>query len=462
MNSKPLFVLLSALIGMGFLLSSFAQEPAGALPGSDSSGGPGFDFGVPEFSSADPEYVAQEKMTENMTVAYNWIAENSLQFVQGCKTGREELIGQLSAVMAQSQETSGLCTRLEADARACNPEQFCSGFSQGKLPLPPQARTALKKAGIDSQTLTVAQMTPELVEKICLGQTDSMQEEQNQRMQKTKEKLSAQLPTFRQKCEEMKQWRENEDMQIRLPEFGPFPQNRPQEQRPFNPSQPREPYRPPESFGVCSGSPPTCSEGQSAECQNGGWNCRSFPGPEHPIEPAPPQEGARQTSSNPAPPAPETPPAEQPAPPPAESPPPAETPPAPEPVSTSPLKKSGRIFTRAILEGEPAPEAPPASEPAPPQEVREPEPGLDQLPQQGNYGNGPPQGNPYGPPQGFGDYGRGPPNPNGYGPPQGYESGPPGQYGPPQGPQGYGMGPPPGQYGSMPQAYNGGPPQGQG
>ena len=65
-------IALGAIFFVLLFNTAFAQEDFEG----DDFGRSGFDFGLPQSSFADPEYVGQEKMIENMTAAYTWISQN--------------------------------------------------------------------------------------------------------------------------------------------------------------------------------------------------------------------------------------------------------------------------------------------------------------------------------------------------------------------------------------------------
>ena len=415
----------------------------------------GFDMGLPESSAADPEYVAQEKFIEEMTTVYTWIASNSGEFVQGCKSDREALVASMVSVIQNAQETSTTCKRFEAEAAACNPEVFCSQFEQG-MPMPPEMRSALKDAGYDPSALTINDVTPEMALMVCKAQFSrelSRMKEQSERM---KEAVRKQIPEFRSKCAEFKKRMEEGFEGPRLPEFNfPMPQQQPQRQQPMqgpqpNYEQPRQQQdyypqdytyedRPPENF---------YPEQPYQE-----------PFPQEPLQGEP--QPYKEPFQEPAPtsePAPEPAPASEPA-------------PAPEPApeaTTSPSIYNAIITGLATLlnfEGET--EAAPAEPEPQPSETVSPEPAAQvpetapeqqeplsdyPLPSEGFDIEYNPQD--FGPPYGEMDYearddGRGPKPYEGYGynmPQQGPSQGYPGpQPGYDQG-QGYG-GPGPGGYG---------------
>src|SRR3989344_8114989 len=74
---------------------------------------PQFNFGMPAQSNADPEYVAQQKMVEGMTTAYNWVSLNTSRFSEGCKTNKDDLIKEISKVVQSSQEAATTCRRFD-------------------------------------------------------------------------------------------------------------------------------------------------------------------------------------------------------------------------------------------------------------------------------------------------------------------------------------------------------------
>jgi len=331
-----------------------------SMQGGNMGFGSGFDIGMPEWSSAGPEYVAQQKMIENMTTAYNWVALNTARFADGCKTNKEGLVSEITSVIQQAQEASKACQRFATEASNCNPELFCSRFSNGSLPLPPEARIAMKKAGYNPDTIKIDDISEEMIIKMCLSMNDTEINSRKQMIESAKEQVRQQLASFRQKCEQRKQ--QMGGQQIRLPDFNPFqggPNVVANQQDPRGPqggcqSQPPDCYpRPPpfcqngnwvcpegtqqqESNVVCPGQAPSCAPAGAPMCQNGNWICPGEPQQQQPMQPQMPvpQEPAPQLPV-PEQPAPTMPTPEQPAPQiqepaPAPAPEPAPTPPATE------------------------------------------------------------------------------------------------------------------------------------
>jgi len=324
------------------------------------------DFGIPQQSFASPEYVAQEKMIESMTTAYNWISLNSARFAQGCTEDRTALVSEISAVLSKAEETSTVCATFASEAKSCNPQTFCSMFKQGNLPLPQNAIAILQKLGYDPASLKVEDITSDLITKVCMEQRKSNTEEQTSMLESVKQKIQDQLPDFRKKCELLKQTRGHAP-EVMLPNINIAPQVQqnyvagPQQQtgmqpqggacsqnppdcyplphpvckdgtwvcegvaqQPMQPQMPQnqpQPLQPTDASGniVCPGQAPSCAPGPAPMCQNGNWICPpQAPVPQEPTPQPQPQE----------PPAVELPPAE---------PTPAPAPePAPAPLEPSP------------------------------------------------------------------------------------------------------------------------------
>ncbi|MEK6957844.1 MAG: hypothetical protein AABW99_02605 [archaeon] len=290
----------------------------------------GPDFGMPSGSFADPDYVAQEKMIESMTVAYNWIALNSTKFASGCGTDKPALAAELVGVIQAAQETSKVCTQLASEASQCNPEIFCSMFNSGQLPFPPEMRAALKKAGYDPSTLKVSDITTDVAYNVCISMAQPQIDQQKQATENAKAKIQEQLPAFRAKCEEFKKWKESgQGNEIRLPDFGQFPQGQQNGQQQGQQIdnyvyQPQQNQQGPQ--GGCQGQPPDCGQNGGAFCDNGNWVCPVAGGSNGPPQEnqQPQQEQQPQEQQQPV-----EQPTEQP---PQESQPAPESAPAPEPA----------------------------------------------------------------------------------------------------------------------------------
>jgi hypothetical protein len=221
----------------------------------------GFDFGLPNLSSADPEYVAKQKMVEGMTNAYTWVSMNSARFSDGCKNDKASLVRELSNIIQQAQEASTACKRFELEASNCDPELFCNGVSKGKLPIPPEAKSALKKLGYNPDTLKIEDITPELISKVCLEQTGSDLSKRKQMVDAAKKQVLSQLANLRKNCESMQN---NMVPDIHLPDFKPF-QNGPN----LSNQQGQNPQ------AVCPGASPNCGGSSKPYCENGRWVCTS-------------------------------------------------------------------------------------------------------------------------------------------------------------------------------------------
>ena len=254
---------------------------------------PQFNFGMTQSSNADPEYVAQQKMVEGMTTAYNWISLNSTRFSSGCKTSKDDLIKEIASVVSSSQEASSVCEQFSEESKDCNPETYCALMSSGKIPLPPQTRTTMKKLGYDPDTMKVQDITKDLIVKVCIEQTNTELNNRVEMIAATKKSISDQLSSFRANCEEYKK-NKNMGPNIQLPTFnfpkreyapgtGPNQQVQQQNQYPQQgqPNQPQGQQYPPQGNGpngqpqnFCNGSGPICQAGQAPFCQNGNWVCQ--------------------------------------------------------------------------------------------------------------------------------------------------------------------------------------------
>src|SRR3989344_1888931 len=191
--SRIFSIPLVVMVFISILGSASAEEFAPSDFGSQG----GFDLGLPQFSFADPEYVGEEKMTENLTAAYAWVSQNSTRFPEQCKTDKAVLVADLVGVIEGAQETSSVCVRLEEEASSCNPQTYCAGFSSGNLPLGPTERIAIKAAGYDPDTMKLEDFTQDVMIKICLAQATPEIEAQKQRVESAKAKIKEQLPNFK-------------------------------------------------------------------------------------------------------------------------------------------------------------------------------------------------------------------------------------------------------------------------
>lgn len=417
-NAGLKFILFSFLL---LLPVSFSEDQPFA--GVDTT----FGINMPQTSAADPEFVAQEKFTEEVTSVYNWIASNGTEFIQGCKGDRAALVSRLGDVIKNAQETSNVCRQFEEEASSCNPESFCSKFEKG-IPFPPEVKIALKQMGRDPETIKPEDFDRSLAMQMCKAMFGKEIGRMKAQQDKMKENLKSQVPKFREGCKKMEEFREKGMQGPQLPTFdipkefnqgnygpqgqgqnyGPPQNNYPAERR-------TEPYR-----DECFSPPPQCPGGARSSCTTGRWVCEDPSNyrppevrqPENPqIQPLPPQEQQP------------LPPQEQQVPTTTEQP-PAPQPPAPEPIPQAPAveplppapvqpEQPAQATTSAkkktivpakttgleVLRGE---QSPPQG---PPADGR-------QFEQGSNYR--PPQGQPYGP-QGFGD-----PQERGFGPPQNY------------------------------------------
>lgn len=233
-----------------------------------------FDLGMPQQSFADPEYVAQQKMVESMTTAYNWIALNSSRFAKGCKEDRDALVSEIAAVINTAQETSSVCSMFASEAENCNPEIFCARFKQGNLPLPSTAISALKKLGYDPETLKIEDITAELITEVCMEQRKGNSAEQTSMLESVKEKIKSQLPDFRQKCEQLKQM-QGQTPDIMLPNID----IRPQIVQNYVATSARQGPQ----GGACAEPHPDCYPLPAPQCKNGTWVCEGV-AQQQPIE----------------------------------------------------------------------------------------------------------------------------------------------------------------------------------
>ncbi|MCX6804028.1 MAG: hypothetical protein NTY48_05690 [Candidatus Diapherotrites archaeon] len=257
-------------------------------------------FGMPSSSSADPEYVAQQKMVEGMTTAYNWISLNTTHFSNGCKTDKDALITEIAGVVQSSQEASNVCQRFSLEVQTCNPELFCTTMSSGQLPLPPQTISNLKKLGYNPDTMKAKDFTLDLIIKVCNEQASSDLTSRTEMVAATKKSIQDQLPKFRTSCEAYKK-NSNNGPNIQLPTFnfptqeyaqgtGPNQQGQqqnqnPQQQRNPNPQQGQQPNNPSQNF--CNGSGPVCQAGEAPFCENSNWVCKQTSPPQEPSQDIP-------------------------------------------------------------------------------------------------------------------------------------------------------------------------------
>ncbi len=284
-----------------------------------------FSFGLPQTSFADQQYVAEQALLSSMTSVYNWVSSNSTEFVAGCKGDRVALTAQIAGVIRQAGEASSVCARLAQDADSCAPDTYCPTLEAGKIPFPPGVKGQFEKAGINPSQLSLEQITPEMVEKVCKSQFESEIAKQKAQVEEKRQSVKAKLSEFRQKCEEFKKQRSEQESKMfdfRFPTFdvqrtyapgtGPNGQG-PQGYGPGagpqgygygsggcqggGPQQPCgtgahpvcdngswrcEQSQPPQGFGQqgCQGEakPPNCGEGQYPACEAGGWQCRELAG----------------------------------------------------------------------------------------------------------------------------------------------------------------------------------------
>ncbi|HIH09565.1 MAG TPA: hypothetical protein HA254_02735, partial [Candidatus Diapherotrites archaeon] len=272
-----------------------------------------FDIGLPESSFADTEYVGQQRMMESMTSAYNWISSNSSSFAQGCVGDKAALVSTLTGVIKQSQEASTVCSRLDSEAKICNPDDFCSQFSSGKIPLPAEAKYALKKAGIDESSITIDTFNEDTVIKLCRAMAGASLQSEKDMLAKAKDRIKEQLPNFRVKCEELKKFRESGDQGFRLPDiYVPGPQQMGGQSGSNNAGRyiqgqnggqyvSGSQYGPDYGKGCQGPGPPqACGMGAEPFCDGGVWKCRQSQYQQQPGQmgcqgsPNPPQCGEGQ------------------------------------------------------------------------------------------------------------------------------------------------------------------------
>ncbi|MDO8648102.1 MAG: hypothetical protein Q7R70_06880 [Candidatus Diapherotrites archaeon] len=274
---KTILVMLACMLFFG---TALAEETIPPLPNAGNTGNsvqsqikmPGsVDFGIPQQSFASPEYVAQERMLESMTTAYNWITLNSSRFAQGCKTDKPALITEITTVLSKAQETSTVCKTFETEAKSCNPKTFCAKFKQGNLPLPQNAITILKKLGYDPTSLKIEDITTDLITKVCIEQRSANTAEKNSMIESVKQKIQDQLPEFKKKCELLKQTKSNMP-NVMLPniEIRPQAQQNYQNQQ-FNRTQSQT------QGGACKEPHPDCYPLPAPKCNNGNWVCEGAP-----------------------------------------------------------------------------------------------------------------------------------------------------------------------------------------
>ncbi len=300
-NLLIITVLLVLFSGIAFALEDNydGYDDSPPMPGNDFGDdyydeGPDFglkgpDFGIFDMSIADPEYVGQEKIIENMTAAYNWISLNSARFADGCKNDKDSLVLEMSTVISQSQEASDVCDMLSEELVLCDPELFCSRFSGGQIPLPPNTKKAMKKLGYDPETITVEEITKEIVIEICMAEQSPEIEERKAMMEEMKASIREQIPEFRQKCEEMYQWKDQDKgIDIRLPDFGGYGGPR------GGCNEEDKPDCGPNGWPECYGDywdckmgsapqdycreddKPRCPDGEVLECRGNMWNCMRY------------------------------------------------------------------------------------------------------------------------------------------------------------------------------------------
>lgn len=257
-----------------------------------------FNMGLPQQSSADPSYVAEQIMIEGMTTAYNWVSLNTQRFSEGCKTDKDALIMEITDVLKSSQEAATACQRFELESKNCDPQVYCEKMRGGQMPLPSNINSALKEMGKDPTTMKAEDMTLDLINEVCIKQANDKLQERTKIYENAKEDLTTQLVAFRKKCEEYKQ-NSAANPNVKLPDFvGPTLQiqyapgtgpNQVQQQNPNqpnpqqgqnnqNPGQnnlPREPNGP--NGMVCNDSAPNCDGGPAPMCQNGKWICPQGP-----------------------------------------------------------------------------------------------------------------------------------------------------------------------------------------
>ncbi|MFA6268769.1 MAG: hypothetical protein WCW13_01490 [archaeon] len=264
---------------------------------------PQSNFGMPSSSSADPEYVAQQKMVEGMTTAYNWISLNTTHFSEGCKANKDDLIKEITGVVQNSTEASNICQRFSAEVTACDPELFCTTMRSGNLPLPPQTKSTMKKLGYNPDTMKAQDITQDLIIKVCIEQASSDLATRAEMVTATKKSIQDQIPKFRASCEEYKK-NSNQGQNMQLPTFNfptqqyapgtgpnqpgqqqgrvvqqnqnpqqmqnPMQQQNPQQQN-QNPPQGQQPIGPEQN--VCNSQAPNCDAGPAPFCENGNWVC---------------------------------------------------------------------------------------------------------------------------------------------------------------------------------------------
>lgn len=273
---KPSRIILVLVASFLLMATALAQDsppmPSGGMNESNYSSpmqpSGSFDLGIPQQSFASPEYVAQEKMIESMTTAYNWIALNSARFAEGCREDRPSLVSEITAMLGKAQETSTVCENFAAEVKDCDPEKICARFKEGKLPLAPNASSILAKLGYDAESLTVEDLTQELMVKVCLEQRKENMSERYSMLESVKEKIQSQLPAFREKCGLLKQAKGNVP-EVMLPNIDIRPQVTNQVMQQYNQPQGMQPMQ----GEGCREPHPDCYPMKGPYCKNGNWVC---------------------------------------------------------------------------------------------------------------------------------------------------------------------------------------------
>lgn len=246
--------------------------PAGQ--GQQSYNGNNFQFnsGVPDTSFASSEYMAQQKMIDGMTTAYNWISLNSAKFVEGCKGDRSALYSELSGIMAQAQDASTICARFGQEAKSCNPELLCEQMMSGKF-LPPQMEAALKKAGYDPENLGAGGITQEMIVKACIVQGQPQIDARTQMIENAKQGVLQQIPGVRANCEAWKKNQQGQGPNITLPQINIQPQMVMQNMQQQRTMQQRADIGEKAYYKCTPETTPKCQPNEHPECRENAWNC---------------------------------------------------------------------------------------------------------------------------------------------------------------------------------------------
>lgn len=213
------------------------------------------EFNMPKSLLADPEFVGRQRMIENLTDVYNWIALNSTKFSTGCKEDRAMLTQDLISVIKNSQETSDVCSTFKEDVSTCDPEKICEKARGGQIPLSPDARIILKKLGYD-KNFSIDNITQDLLFEVCKKQNSGELDLQTKRLETVTAKIKEQLPEFKKKCDEFTKWKSSgEGMEVKLPNFGQFING------------------PNNNMQGCKEPRPDCGVNGAPFCENNYWKC---------------------------------------------------------------------------------------------------------------------------------------------------------------------------------------------